>query len=156
MASTKQMQARAKAAKEAAKQAQKPQAKEYGILAIRHCEDGSPEFVHFAATYSTPKNDKNALLHRICTKDWAHTPPAGFIAEYLFQTNTFAMMQNFGGAEAFILNFYEVDAEATAKNGKKTFSCRDIMAAGKDDVQAYANNLRDELAQKSTYSVKTH
>ena len=156
MASTKEMQARAKAAKTAAKQAQKPQPKEYAIMAIRHCEQGNPEFVHFAATYATPKNDKSALLHRICTKDWLHTPPANFIAEYLFQTKTFEMMQNFGGAEAFIINFHEVDQEATAQNGKKTFSCRDIMACSKEDALTYANHMRDTLENDSDYSVKTY
>ncbi len=130
--------------------------REYAILAIRHCEDGSQEFAYFAANYSKPKNDKSALLNRICLNDWVHTPPAGNIAEYLFHTNTFAMTQQFPNAQAYIINFFEVDKEFTAKEGKKSYSCRDIMMTSKQNADKYAEALRDELTQTGTYSVKTN
>ena len=129
-------------------------AKEFGILAIRHCQDGSKEFAHFAATYKKPTLNKNDLLTYICMKDWLHTPPAGAIAEYLWQTNTFAMMEKFNGAEAFIINFYEFDKEISARKGDKVYSCREIMAGSRERVQAHADQLAKELAANSEYSVK--
>jgi hypothetical protein len=129
-------------------------AKEFGILAIRHCQDGSKEFAHFAATYAKPKLNKNDLLTYICMKDWLHTPPAGAIAEYLWQTNTFAMMEQFSGAEAFVINFYEYDEEISARKGDKVCSCREIIASDRGGVQAYADQLGLEFASDPEYSVK--
>ena len=140
-------------AKEIAELKAKP-AKEFGILAIRHCQDGSTEFAHFAATYEKPTLNKQDLLRYICMKDWLHTPPAGAIAHYLWQTNTFAMMEKFNGAEAFIINFYEFDEEISARKGDKVFSCRKIMASNREGVQAYADQLGKEFAANPEYSVK--
>jgi hypothetical protein len=140
-------------AKEIAELKAKP-AKEFGILAIRHCEDGSTEFTHFAATYAKPTLNKNDVLSYICMKDWLHTPPVAAIAEYLWQTNTFAMMEQFGGAEAFTINFYEYDPEISARKGDKVCSCREIMASDRQGVQAYADQLAKEFAVNPEYSVK--
>jgi len=146
MASTKQMQARAKAAR-------KPQkaSREVGILAIRHTRSGAPEFVHFAATVCRPKNDKNALLRAICTKDWVHTPPAGYIAEYLFQTQSFAMFDGMGQASGYVINFYESDYDSP-----ETYSCRDIIAGDRDSIKEMADDMQKQLAQGSDYSVRVY
>lgn len=146
MASTKQMQARARAARNP-----KKASREIGILAIRHTRSGEPEFVHFAATVCRPKNDKNALLRAICTRDWVHTPPCGHIAEYLFQTQSFAMFDGMGQASGYIINFYESDYDRP-----ETHSCRDIMAMSKDSVKEMADHMQKQMAQGSDYSVRVY
>ena len=146
MASTKQMQARAKAAR-------KPQkaSREIGILAIRHNRLGKPEFVHFAATVCRPKNDKNALLKTICTRAWVHTPPAGFIAEYLFQTQSFAMFDGMGQADGYVINFYESDRDRPG-----TYSCRDIIAGDAASIKDMADDMRKQFAVSGDYDVRVY
>ena len=146
MASTKQMQARAKAAR-------KPQKarREVGILAIRHTRSGAPEFVHFALNVFRPKNDKSALLRAICTKDWVHTPPCSHIAEYLFQTQSFAMFDGMGQASGYVINFYESDYDRP-----ETYSCRDIIAGDRDSIKEMADDMQKQLAQGSDYSVRVY
>ena len=146
MASTKEMQRRAK-------QARKPQkpAREVSILAIRHTKLGQPEFVYFKTNVCRPKNDKSALLRRICTKDWVHTPPAGYIAEYLFQTNSFAMFDGMGQTDGYVINFYESDYDRP-----DTYSCRDIIAGNAASIKDMADDMGRQLAQSNDYSVKTN
>lgn len=128
------------------------------FLAIRHTEDGEREFCHGEASLGKPVNNKNALLHHICVNDWLHNPPAGEIAEYLIQTNTYAEMKMFNKEKemAYIINFYEVDEEFTRREGKKTYSCRQITAASPDNVKKYAKMLADELKATGEYSVKDY
>ena len=145
-------QAKQRKAEIDALKAQKP--REYGILAIRHTEDGQREFVYFAADYNKPKNDKNALLRHICLKDWAHKPPAGLIAEYLWQTTSFNMFGDNPNIGAFIMNFYELDEEMTAKTGEKRYSCRLVSGGTAEYVKDYAYKLSKELSDSGDYSVK--
>ena len=132
--------------------AQKP--RNYGILAVRHCEDGQVEFAYFGADYHKPKNDKGALLRHICLKDWVHTPPAGLIADYLWQTTTFKMLGDNPNVESFVLNFFEVDDEMTAKRGEKAYSCRHILAGPADHARITAENLKNNLSKTGRYSIK--
>ena len=145
-------QAKQRKAEIDALKAQKP--RNYGILAIRHCEDGQTEFAYYGADYLKPKNDKNALLRHICLKDWGHNPPAGLIAEYLFQTTTFKMFGDNPDIESFVINFYEVDDEMTAKRGEKAYSCRHILGGTADHARETAERLKTELSKTGRYSIK--
>jgi len=127
--------------------------KTFSILAIRHTECGSREMVCFQASYAKPVHNKKDLLAYICLKDWLHTPPVGAITDYLFQTNTFAMTEQFG-ITGYEINFYEVDDELTAKNGNKTYSCRLIVGCDAETVGNRADALAEELAASGLYSVK--
>ena len=129
--------------------------KEYQILAIRHCEDGSKEFAYFAANHKKPTVPKDQLLSYICLKDWIHNPPTAAIADYLWQTNTFNMLESFQGAEAFEINFHEFDAERSAIRGEKVCSCRMIVGGTKSSVNQRALELKDTLAKTGEYSIKT-
>ena len=129
--------------------------KQYPILAIRHCEDGSKEFAYFAANYKKPTVPKDQLLPYICLKDWVHNAPTAAIAEYLWQTNAFNMLESFQGAEAFEINFYEVDAERSAIKGQKVYSCRMIVGGTKSSVNERAIELKDTLSKTGEYSIKT-
>ena len=128
------------------------------FLAIRHCEDGEKEFCHGEAQIGKPVNNKNALLKHICVNDWLHNPPAGEIAEYIIQTFTYADMKMFNKEKemAYVINFYEVDEEFSRREGKKTYSCRQILAMTPDKIKAYADMLSDELKAAGNYSVKEH
>ena len=90
MASTKEMQQRAKQLRQQAKEDLKPKLS-IEILAIRHQKNGLPEFTQFAVEKVKPINDKNRLLAAICKNKWGHKPPYNYIAEYLIQTNSFKM-----------------------------------------------------------------
>lgn len=126
------------------------------FLAIRHCENGEREFAHAEASVGKPVNDKTTLLRHICVNDWLHTPPAGAIAEYLLQTDTYKMMGQFHPDAAYVINFYEVDKEYSQKTGKKTFACREIMGMTKDKLDAYAREIAEELKSSGDYSVKAY
>jgi hypothetical protein len=126
------------------------------FLAVRHCEDGEREFAFAEATLGKPVNSKNALLHHICMNDWVHTPPVDAIAEYLVQTNTYAMMKQFNPDAAYVINFYEVDKEFSIREGKKTYSCRDIIGMTPEKIKEYAHNLSEELKAAGDYSVKEY
>jgi hypothetical protein len=128
------------------------------FLAVRHCEDGNREFAHAEATISKSVNNKNELLRDICLNDWLHNPPAGEIAEYLVQTNTYSTttMLNKNKEMAFIINFYEVDKEFSRREGKKTYSCRDIIALTPNKLKEYASLLAEDLQSAGDYSVREH
>jgi hypothetical protein len=128
------------------------------FLAIRHTEDGEREFCHGEASIGKPVNSKNALLRHICVNNWLHNPPAGEIAEYLIQTNTYADMKMFNKEKemAYVINFYEVDSEMSIRQGSKTYSCREIWAMTPDKVKEYAVMLADELKAAGDYSIKEH
>lgn len=128
------------------------------ILAIRHTEHGSREFCHGIVEIKKPVNDKNALLHHICVNNWGHNPPLGHIADYLVQTRTYADMKMFKKQDdvAYVINFYEVDTEISALQGKKTYSCRQIWAMPTEKVKEYALTLAEELKATGAYSVKEH
>lgn len=126
------------------------------FLAIRHCEDGEREFAFAEATLGKPVNNKNALLRHICMNDWVHNPPVDAIAEYLIQTNTYAMMKQFNPDAGYVINFYEVDKEFSLQAGQKTFSARDIMGMGKDELKDYAHKFAEELKAGKDYSVKEY
>jgi hypothetical protein len=128
--------------------------KEYSILAIRHCEDGSKEFCYFQASPEKITFAKNDLLSYICLKDWIHTPPAAAIAHYLWQTNTFQMMNNFDYVEGFEINFFEYDPEISARKGDKVCSCRTVVAGKKESIEQRAHQLKEELAQTGEYSIR--
>jgi len=130
---------------------------EVDILAIRHTRIGKPEFVYYTANLGKAKNSKDALLHRICTRDWLHNPPCDHIAEYLVQTNTYQHTQLFGkdGSRAYVINFHEIDEEFTAKHGKPTYSCREIWCADRDGIRDMAKNMRDGL-DDADYSIRQH
>lgn len=128
--------------------------KTYSILAIRHCEDGSREFAYFEADREKPTLPKNDLLAFICLKDWLHNPPAPAIAHYLWQTNTFQILESANYIEGFIINFYEYDREMSAKKGQKSFSCRQIIASKKEEILKQAHQLKQELAQTGEYSIQ--
>ena len=127
--------------------------KTFTILAIRHTECGGREMTAFDAKYAKPVHNKNDLLGYICMKDWLHNPPVGAIADYLFQTNAFAMTEQFGFT-GYEIHFYEVDDEFTAKNGKKTYSCRNVIGGSSDAIVRSAEALAEELAASGQYSVK--
>lgn len=126
------------------------------FFAIRHCENGEKEFVFAEASVGKPVNNKNALLRHICVNDWLHTPPAGEIAEYLLQTNTYQTMKMFQPDAAYVINFYEVDKEFSQKTGQKTYACRDIIGMSKDKLDAYARQYAEELKASGDYSVKDY
>jgi hypothetical protein len=154
MASTKEMMARAKARKQPPKQ--KIISKPNKILAIRHTADGQQEFCAFEISINGVLNDKNALLHHICVKDWLHTPPTDAIGEYLLQTNTYKEFKSKGiDATAWIINFHELDHEATARRGEKTYSCRLIMAIPEENwreaVELYKDSLDDNVMDVRSY-----
>lgn len=128
------------------------------FLAIRHTEDGEREFCHGEVNIGKPVNSKNALLQHICMNHWLHTPPMGEIAEYLIQTRTYEDIKMFNKEkeQAYVINFYEVDSEISAKIGKKSYSCRQIWAMSPEKVKEYADLLAKELGENSEYSVKEH
>lgn len=130
---------------------------EVDILAIRHTRIGKPEFVYFTANLGKAKNSKDALLHHICTRDWLHNPPGDYISEYLVQTNTYQHTQLFGkdGDRAYVINFHEIDEEFTAKNGKPTYSCRQIWCGDRDGIRAMAEDMRKGL-DDADYSIRQH
>lgn len=96
------------------------------IIAVRHLVGGKCEFAAFAVVLpKTPTHNKNNLLEFICCMDWLHTPPAGAIAEYLIQTNSFKMTSSYGEM-GYVLNFYEPGADPSIPAGQH--SCREIGA----------------------------
>ena len=127
--------------------------KEYSILAIRHCEDGSKEFCYFQASPEKTTIAKSDLLSYICLKDWIHTPPTPAIAHYLWQTTTFSMLGKVDYVDGFEINFYEYDPEK-AKKGDKVCSCRTVVSGSKNDIEKRAYQLKDELAKTGQYSIK--
>ena len=72
-----------------------------------------------------PRNNKNALLEKICCKDWLHNPPAEFISDYLQQTQYFQIVNALQDCNHFIINFYAPGADKDAPVG--THSCRGII-----------------------------
>lgn len=144
----------AKQRKAEIEQLKKAKGKAYSILAIRHCEDGSKEFAYFEANREKSNFPKHDLLAYICTNDWVHTPPVSAIAYYLWQTNSFQMLSDVDSVEGFEINFYEYDAEISAKKGQKCFSCRAIVAGDKESILERANQLKEELAQTGEYSIQ--
>ena len=128
--------------------------KHYKILAIRHCEDGSKEFAYFGAEYEKPTHNKADLLNYICCKDWVHKAPAGAIADYLWQTTTFAMLGKADYVEGFEINFQEYDKEISARKGEKVYSCRRVVASTAEIIEQRAHQLKDELAKTGQYSIR--
>lgn len=146
MASTKEMQQRAKQLRQQAKEDLKPKLS-IEILAIRHQKNGLPEFTQFAVEKVKPINDKNRLLAAICKNKWGHKPPYNYIAEYLIQTNSFKMFEGFGQTNGYIINFYESDYDRP-----ETYSCRDIIATNPEGLKDMAKTL----AHVGDYDVKTY
>ena len=129
---------------------------EIEFLAIRHCEDGQEEFFHTQCKVpQRPQFDKNSLLQYICLKDWLHTPPASAVAEYLIQTKTFEMFSD-PKEYGYIINFYEVDKEITARKGQKSCSCRDIMIVPRHSMKAVAEAKLREHEHNPNMDIKFH
>ena len=133
MASTKEMQRRAKERKNPKKV---KEVSTFNLCAVRHFKNGLVELTVFEALDMKPVNDKNALLSEICMKPWGHNPPANHINDYFIQTQTYQMHKGLG-IKNFIVNFYEDDEDTPG-----THSCREIMGVNdKEQFMAYAKNL---------------
>jgi len=129
---------------------------EIEFLAIRHCEDGLEEF--FSAQCKVPqkpKIDKNSLLPYICLKPWLHTPPGYAVAEYLIQTKTFEMF-NDTTEYGYVINFYEVDQEITARKGQRSYSCREIMVVPRHSMKAVAEAKHKQHENNPNMDIKFH
>ena len=136
MASTKEMQRRAKAAKTAPKTSKMTK-----IIAYRHLKNGSYELTSFQIGLPTKLINKNALLCHICDKAWGNNPPASAIINYLKQTTSFAMSRASFKDTAFIINFYETGAD---QDFPKDVSCRQIGAFDGDNFQSMMKSTLEQ------------
>jgi hypothetical protein len=129
------------------------------FFAIRHTQYGFKQVVR-AQVQLTPNrlNNKKALLREICLKDWLHTPPVEYIAEYLLQTTSYQLMaqQQFQMTDrGYVINFHEVDQELS-NDGLTQYSCRQVAAMSLPALEQYAAKFAAELNVNGEYSIKMH
>lgn len=89
------------------------------VFALRHGRDGD-EFVCFGVVLENPMYNKKTLLEAVSCTAWGHNAPVALIADYLVQTNTYAVVNKFNPFGYFI-EFYHDDPDSIG-----THSCRTI------------------------------
>jgi hypothetical protein len=116
----------------------KSQPKMIHLLAVRNGRDGTRDFVSCITELKGGTNSQATLLKHICLNKWEHSPPVEYISQYLYGSQTYAILKAFGGpTEAFVMEFYESDLDRP-----NTYSCREIVSMSVEDFESLSDNIR--------------
>lgn len=114
------------------------------VFAQRNGKFGVIEFVSFGFIPEAGLNNKTALLSKIATSVWGHSAPTDLIADYLVQTNSYAMMSKMQKPVGYFIEFFEDD-----KDRPGMYSCRTVMGIRTEEqFDAFAKQKMAELSSE--------